>query len=152
MLITCIDDTSLEDEDSVTIPNIILLPRNDDGTNCYDWGEHTTDTLTNTTEAAADAEANEEFTDNANKAFEDIGIIGTTAKNILGIIIMLITGIAIYIYTKNMMISLVAKISVMLILFYLGLISIFPFIVIMIIAIVVIVWSVTHSGSPSGGL
>lgn len=146
LTVTCQDDTSLEDADVATINNIMVIDSDSTGANCYDWNEATSETITNTTEAAAESVANEEFKDDVTGLFEGLGVASTTAKNIISIIIMLIVGIAVFVYTQNIALALTTKVSVMLILFYLGMLSIFPFIVIIIVAVAAIVWSLMKGG------
>lgn len=136
LTLTCQDDTSVEDPVSLTVNNVMVIDSNTAGTNCYDWNEKVVDV----TPEPDPIEVNEtidntELQDDARGFFcETFDLCGPYARNIIAIILSFLIGLIVYIKTdKSMPMALSGKLCASMVLYYLGLMSILPLIIIVLV-------------------
>ena len=135
----------------MTLSNLLITESDITGSNCYDYGESFTSTIINTTEAVADQLLNDGFDDNVSNALSDVGLVSTKSKMILGLVMILVITVGVFLKTKSIPISLSVSVGATLLCFTIGLISVFPMIIMILVSVTMLTVSLLTIFRGGGG-
>jgi hypothetical protein len=120
---------------------------NNDLDTCYEPGE--ADEVSNI-EAPDEEVENEDFTEGVDSILDNFLLSSSKARNVLAIILSFAAAFIVYLKTRKLELALTAKISAAIVLFYLGIMSILPLVIIIIVCAYFISKSFI-GGTPSSG-